>query len=280
MLLRLMLSLFLLFSFGACTDDAEETAVEETAAVDKCATDNGGCGDSTFYTCTNNEGADPTCADIDECATDNGGCGDAADYTCTNNEGAGPTCGDVGDGGNSEFRGGWGGHVHPDHLGHCGRRPVYRWTLVHHCEAVIGHVGDTCPPGVGDAECICPFWEPDCTQMSKEHYCHLGCRCVDSDKLPIYEVPTDYVDLCDEAWDYCDNDYGTDSTRKYMHTCCHKTCTNLPPDKYLVPWGFDPDLECFGRHWDGSDDLEAPWACETIDGEDSNCWFGDDADDD
>lgn len=64
MLLRLILSLFLLFSFGACTDDAEETAVEETAveetaAVDKCATDNGGCGDSTFYAFTNNKGTDP-----------------------------------------------------------------------------------------------------------------------------------------------------------------------------------------------------------------------------
>merc|ERR1740121_3122297 len=42
-----------------------------------------------FYTCTNNDGAAPTCADIDECANNNGGCGDC---TCTNNDGAAPTC--------------------------------------------------------------------------------------------------------------------------------------------------------------------------------------------
>ena len=31
--------------------------------------------DATYYTCSNNAGADPTCADIDECATNNGNCG-------------------------------------------------------------------------------------------------------------------------------------------------------------------------------------------------------------
>lgn len=33
--------------------------------IDECANDNGGCGDSTFYSCTNNDGAPPTCTDID-----------------------------------------------------------------------------------------------------------------------------------------------------------------------------------------------------------------------
>merc|ERR1712241_288245 len=56
---------------------------------DECATNNGGCGDAKFYSCTNNDGAAPSCADINECATNNGGCGDC---TCTNNDGAAPTC--------------------------------------------------------------------------------------------------------------------------------------------------------------------------------------------
>merc|ERR1719237_1559395 len=42
-----------------------------------------------FYTCTNNPGSAPTCADIDECATNNGGCGDC---TCTNNDGGTTPC--------------------------------------------------------------------------------------------------------------------------------------------------------------------------------------------
>ena len=56
---------------------------------------NGGCGSATFFTCTNNVGAGPTCADINECLTNNGGCGSPTQYTCVNNVGAGPTCADI-----------------------------------------------------------------------------------------------------------------------------------------------------------------------------------------
>jgi hypothetical protein len=62
---------------------------------DPCLSDNGGCGDATYYTCTNNDGAPATCADIDECLSDNGGCGDATYYTCTNHDGASATCADI-----------------------------------------------------------------------------------------------------------------------------------------------------------------------------------------
>jgi len=62
------------------------------ADINECLTANGGCGNSTFYSCTNNVGATPTCADINECLTDNGGCGSATLYSCTNNAGAAPTC--------------------------------------------------------------------------------------------------------------------------------------------------------------------------------------------
>ena len=64
-------------------------------AFDPCTIDNGNCGDPSYFTCTNNEGADPTCADIDECLVNNGDCGDPSYFTCTNNEGADPTCTDI-----------------------------------------------------------------------------------------------------------------------------------------------------------------------------------------
>merc|ERR1739838_686382 len=67
-------------------------AAPTCADIDECATNNGGCGDAKFWSCTNNDCAAPTCADIDECATNNGGCGDATFYSCTNNVGAAPTC--------------------------------------------------------------------------------------------------------------------------------------------------------------------------------------------
>merc|ERR1740129_95870 len=41
------------------------------------------------------DGDAPTCAGIDECATYNGGCGDAKFYSCTNFDGAAPTCADA-----------------------------------------------------------------------------------------------------------------------------------------------------------------------------------------
>jgi hypothetical protein len=63
--------------------------------VNECATNNGGCGNATYWRCTNNVGAPPTCADINECATNNGGCGNATYWNCTNNVGAPPTCSDI-----------------------------------------------------------------------------------------------------------------------------------------------------------------------------------------
>ena len=59
--------------------------------VDECLSANGGCGDATYYSCTNQIGAAPTCADIDECAINNGGCGDAA-WNCINRVGEAPEC--------------------------------------------------------------------------------------------------------------------------------------------------------------------------------------------
>ena len=59
---------------------------------DECAEDNGGCGSPTYFTCTNNTGAPPTCKDIDECAKDNGGCSTVPMATCTNRMGAAPSC--------------------------------------------------------------------------------------------------------------------------------------------------------------------------------------------
>jgi formylglycine-generating enzyme required for sulfatase activity len=68
---------------GACAD------------VDECLTDNGGCGDAMYFSCTNNEGSAAACDDIDECLTDNGGCGDAMYFSCTNNEGSAAACDDI-----------------------------------------------------------------------------------------------------------------------------------------------------------------------------------------
>ena len=51
---------------------------------------NGGCGETEFWNCGNEEGAAPTCSDINECETNNGGC--APGETCINNAGAAPTC--------------------------------------------------------------------------------------------------------------------------------------------------------------------------------------------
>ena len=71
----------LCFSIPSC-----ESCKEDTPTPEACSVDNGGCGDATYYSCTNNEGAAATCADIDECATDNGGCD--ANATCTNTVGS------------------------------------------------------------------------------------------------------------------------------------------------------------------------------------------------
>ena len=59
------------------------------SAQDECATNNGGCGSATSYTCGNNVGAAATCAarqvDINDCASSNGGCDSNA--ACSNTAG-------------------------------------------------------------------------------------------------------------------------------------------------------------------------------------------------
>jgi hypothetical protein len=67
--------------------DGDIDAGDEDAGAVTCDTDNGGCGDPAFYTCTDHAGAAPTCADIDECAADTDGCS----QSCANTIG-GFTC--------------------------------------------------------------------------------------------------------------------------------------------------------------------------------------------
>ena len=61
-----------------------------------CDTNNGGCGDVLFTSCTFTGGsAGVACADIDECLVSNGGCGMEM---CTNRPGAAPVCRGTGGG--------------------------------------------------------------------------------------------------------------------------------------------------------------------------------------
>lgn len=55
---------------------------------DECAIDNGGCGDATYFHCSNRPGPQPHCEDIDECAAPDACHG----YACTNLRGAPPLC--------------------------------------------------------------------------------------------------------------------------------------------------------------------------------------------
>lgn len=82
---------------GACPARYDDVKGDGTKCtdVDECATGNGGCGDATYFTCTNQVGAAPKCKDIDECE---GGavaaCGTGA-TACTNTDGGYEcTCGD------------------------------------------------------------------------------------------------------------------------------------------------------------------------------------------
>jgi hypothetical protein len=77
------------------TDTGTSTTTDHPSDVNECESDNGGCGDSTYWLCENNPGTDPTCSDIDECDTDNGGCGDPSHWRCENNLGTRPTCSDI-----------------------------------------------------------------------------------------------------------------------------------------------------------------------------------------
>ena len=197
MLLRLILSLFLLFSFGACADDAEKTA-DDTANADKCATDNGGCGDSTFYTCTNNEGADPTCADIDECATDNGGCGDSTYYECHNLVGAGAKC-SPNDGDGNSTAGWWDPDFNCDQSNETDEEALCdQWweEEAWGCEELIyGECTNTNPL----AMCWCGPCDEDCVEMTPQQYCTIGCGCQDLDLPCGYraDCPDDPTDLDD-----------------------------------------------------------------------------------
>ncbi len=64
-----------------------------TVCVDlnECAVENGGCGDSKFFTCQDLPGKAPLCAAIDLCAGANAQCDPLV--TCTNRSGALPSCG-------------------------------------------------------------------------------------------------------------------------------------------------------------------------------------------
>jgi hypothetical protein len=77
---------------GAEVVEAEVLATADVGQVATCAVDNGGCGDSAYWLCTEQAGGAPTCVDIDECATDNGFCGDTSLYACQNNPGGPPGC--------------------------------------------------------------------------------------------------------------------------------------------------------------------------------------------
>jgi len=82
---------------SACNYNADATDNDGSCEYCSCQTcsENGTCVDTgSNYTCTCNSfytGADCE-TDIDECATDNGGCGES---TCVNNEGTAPTCSEL-----------------------------------------------------------------------------------------------------------------------------------------------------------------------------------------
>jgi|GEM_PF-711674 len=78
-----------------CACDAGWVGDGQSCEADECASDNGGCGDPTYFSCADAAGAAPSCGDIDECAVDNGGCGDPSYAGCVNNVGADPSCVDV-----------------------------------------------------------------------------------------------------------------------------------------------------------------------------------------
>eukprot|EP01052_Picozoa_sp_SAG31_P038515 SAG31_NODE_5165_length_2704_cov_2.767754_1_plen_320_part_00 len=63
--------------------------------VDECATNNGGCGNARFASCTNRVGQTQLCADIEECLVDNGGCGDPTYTLCGERNRSAPVCADI-----------------------------------------------------------------------------------------------------------------------------------------------------------------------------------------
>jgi hypothetical protein len=70
-------------------DAASDGSTDAATTASPCRTNNGGCGDPKYATCSNQTGS-ATCAAVDVCSTDNGGCGGRE---CSNNVGAPPTCG-------------------------------------------------------------------------------------------------------------------------------------------------------------------------------------------
>ena len=83
---------------SACNFDHEASVDDGSCEYCSCqaCSDNATCSNTDgSFTCACNsgwEGDGTGCTDIIECLTDNGGCGDATYYTCTNNAGAAPTC--------------------------------------------------------------------------------------------------------------------------------------------------------------------------------------------
>jgi hypothetical protein len=76
--------------YVACTDGLGQTP--SCVALDVCSSDNGGCGDERYFGCSEGLGQAPTCAAIDVCSSDNGGCGDSQYFVCSDGVGQAPTC--------------------------------------------------------------------------------------------------------------------------------------------------------------------------------------------
>ena len=80
---------------GAEVDECAANSDDCSSVPDACVNRNA---DEGGYACQCPSGyvgsavGEGSCVDIDECATDNGGCGNVGDYSCTNNDGALPTC--------------------------------------------------------------------------------------------------------------------------------------------------------------------------------------------
>ncbi len=82
-------------TFFACTNQVGGPA--SCADIDECTVQpNGACGSVTFITCQNVVGGPAVCTDINECTTNNGGCGAISVATCNNNYAKAPSCGSVG----------------------------------------------------------------------------------------------------------------------------------------------------------------------------------------
>ena len=151
---------------GACVCDPGFNANGDGACVDidECASNNGGCGDPAFFSCTNTRGAfecadindcigNTPCLDPSDCVPSKGGC--PTNTTCVNQVGAARTC-ECGDG------------FELDGSGAC--------VAVAGCETTVCPTGSHCVPDPG------PCSAADCTNpaqgcVSVTVPCELG-QCV------------------------------------------------------------------------------------------------------